>query len=118
MMGLCGAELTNRALDQAWSFGAETSLLRQAVDLRVDGDDRVLVLADGNEIVARAVVLATGATYQRLGIPSIEALVGSGVFYGGGVTEAPALAGQHDYVVGAGNSAGRPRSIWPNMWPA
>ncbi len=105
--GISGADLTNRALDQAWSFGVETSVLRQAIDLRMDGNKRVLVLADGSHVVSRAVVLATGASYQRLGIANLEALVGAGVFYGGGVTEAPAMAGQHVYVAGAGNSAGQ-----------
>jgi len=105
--GISGAELTNRALDQAWSFGAETSVLRQAVDLRVDGKHRIVAFSDGSEIVSRTVVLATGASYQRLGIPSLEALVGAGVFYGGGVTEAQALEGQSAFVVGAGNSAGQ-----------
>jgi thioredoxin reductase (NADPH) len=105
--GISGAELTNRALDQAWGFGAETSVYRQAVDLRMEGEHRVLVFADGSQIVTRTVVLATGASYQRLGIDSLEKLVGAGVFYGGGVTEAPALEGQHVFVIGAGNSAGQ-----------
>ena len=65
------------------------------------------MLADGVEVTARAVVLATGASYQRLGIPPLEALVGAGVFYGGGITEALAMARQHVFVVGAGNSAGQ-----------
>jgi thioredoxin reductase (NADPH) len=106
-VGVAGAELCNRALDQAWSFGAETSVLRQVTGLRSDGAHHVLVLADGARITARAVVLATGASYLRLGIPRIEALVGAGVFYGGGITEAPAMTGRHVYVVGAGNSAGQ-----------
>jgi thioredoxin reductase (NADPH) len=75
--------------------------------VRVDGDIRVLTLADGTELAARAILLATGARYQRLGIPGLEALVGSGVFYGGGVTEAQAMGGEHVYVIGAGNSAGQ-----------
>ena len=106
-LGIGGAELCNRALDQAWSFGAETSVMREVTDLRTGGDHHVVALADGAEITARTVVLATGASYQRLGIPRVEALVGAGVFYGGGITEAPALAGQQVYVVGAGNSAGQ-----------
>jgi thioredoxin reductase (NADPH) len=48
-----------------------------------------------------------GAAYQRLGIPSLEALVGAGVFYGGAVTEAMAIKGREVYVAGAGNSAGQ-----------
>ncbi len=106
-LGIGGAELCSRALDQAWSFGAETSVLRPATDVRRDGDDRVVVLADGTQIRTRAVVLATGASYQRLGVPSLESLVGAGVFYGGGITEAQAMEGAHAYVVGAGNSAGQ-----------
>jgi thioredoxin reductase (NADPH) len=106
-LGIGGAELCSRALDQAWSFGAETSVLRAATDVRCAGDDRVVALADGTEIRTRAVVLATGASYQRLDIPGLESLVGAGVFYGGGITEAQAMQGTHVYVVGAGNSAGQ-----------
>jgi thioredoxin reductase (NADPH) len=106
-LGIGGAELCSRALDQAWSFGAETSVLRRATDVRSDGDDRVVILDDGRQIRTRAVVLATGASYQRLGVPSLESLVGVGVFYGGGITEAQAVEGAHVYVVGAGNSAGQ-----------
>jgi thioredoxin reductase (NADPH) len=106
-LGVSGADLCNRALDQAWAFGAETSVLREVAHLRVGADHVKLGLADGEEITARAVVLATGASYQRLGVARLEALVGAGVFYGGGITEAPAMSGQHVFVVGAGNSAGQ-----------
>jgi thioredoxin reductase (NADPH) len=106
-LGISGAELTNRALDQAWSFGAETSVLRETIDLRADGREHILIFSNGTEIVSRTIVLAMGASYQRLGIPGLEALVGAGVFYGGGVTEAPAMTGQHVFVAGAGNSAGQ-----------
>jgi thioredoxin reductase (NADPH) len=106
-VGIGGADLCNLALDQAWSFGAETSVVRAVTDLRADGDHRTVVLADGMEVTARAVVLATGASYQRLGIPPVEALVGAGVFYGGGITEALAMARLQVYVIGAGNSAGQ-----------
>lgn len=106
-LGISGADLTNRALDQAWSFGAETSVMREAIDLRAKGRHRILVFANGTEIVSRTIVLAMGASYQRLGIPRLEALVGAGVFYGGGITEAPAMEGQRVFVAGAGNSAGQ-----------
>ncbi|MCC6803562.1 MAG: FAD-dependent oxidoreductase [Anaerolineae bacterium] len=106
-LGISGADLTNRALDQAWSFGAETSVLREAIDLKTEGQHRILVFSNGTEIVSRTVVLALGATYQRLGIPALEKLVGAGVFYGGGITEAPSMEEQHVFVAGAGNSAGQ-----------
>lgn len=105
--GISGAELISRALDQAWAFGTETSVLREAVDLHADGREYVVKFANGTQIVTRTVLLAMGASYQRLGIPALEALVGAGVFYGGGVTEAQALQGKHVFVAGAGNSAGQ-----------
>jgi thioredoxin reductase (NADPH) len=105
--GISGAELANRAFDQAWLFGAQTCIMRQATDLRMKGRDRILTLSDGREIVSRAVVLAMGASYQRLGIASLEALVGAGVYYGGAVTEAQAMSGQQVVVAGGGNSAGQ-----------
>jgi thioredoxin reductase (NADPH) len=106
-LGVGGADLCNRALDQAWSFGAETSVMREVTRLRADGDRLILDLADNAQISARTVVLATGASYQRLGVPGLEALLGAGVFYGGGTTEAQAMEGQEVFVVGGGNSAGQ-----------
>jgi thioredoxin reductase (NADPH) len=73
----------------------------------MEGRNRVLVFSNGTQIVSRTVLLAMGASYQRLGIATLEALVGAGVFYGGGVTEAQAMEGQHVFVAGAGNSAGQ-----------
>jgi thioredoxin reductase (NADPH) len=68
---------------------------------------RVVTLANGSEIRSRAVVLATGVDYRRLGIAELERLVGAGVFYGAATAEARALAGEDAFVVGAGNSAGQ-----------
>lgn len=58
-------------------------------------------------MTGRAVIVATGVSYRRLGVPSLEDLTGAGVFYGAAATEAWALEGQEVYVVGAGNSAGQ-----------
>jgi thioredoxin reductase (NADPH) len=79
---------------------------RSATDLRSDGDDRVVTLNDGTELRAGSVVIATGVSYRRMGIESLEALVGRGVYYGSGTSEAPGLAGERVYVVGGANSAG------------
>jgi thioredoxin reductase (NADPH) len=105
--GISGSDLAARAYNQAWLFGVEFYLTHMATGLRTDGHKCVLTISDGTEIVSRAVVLAMGATYQRLGIPGVEALVGKGVFYGGTVTEAQAMKGKQVYVAGAGNSAGQ-----------
>ena len=61
----------------------------------------------GDEVTTRAVVVATGVAYRRLGIPALEALTGAGVFYGASVAETQAVAGERVYVVGGGNSAGQ-----------
>jgi thioredoxin reductase (NADPH) len=69
--------------------------------------ERALALDGGEEVIARAVILAAGVAYRRLGIPALERLVGAGVFYGAAVAEAPALAGEEVFVVGGANSAGQ-----------
>jgi thioredoxin reductase (NADPH) len=105
--GLSGQDLTWRMFQQAWLFGAELILAQAATRLTVRGPDRVVRLSDGGEVAARAVILATGVAWRRLGVPALEALAGSGVFYGAAGTEARALRGEHAFVVGAGNSAGQ-----------
>src|SRR4029078_5387419 len=79
---------------------------RTAMALRSEGDDRVVTFDDGSELRAGDVVVATGVSYRRMGIDRLEALVGRGVFYGSGTSEARALAGRRVFVVGGANSAG------------
>jgi thioredoxin reductase (NADPH) len=105
--GLSGEDLTWRMFQQAWLFGAELIMAQAATRLTVRGRERVLRLSDGGEVAAKAVILATGVAWRRLGVPALEALAGSGVFYGAAGTEARALRGEHVFVVGAGNSAGQ-----------
>ncbi len=105
--GITGADLAQRAYEQAWLLGADFVYAPRAVGIRTSGRDRVVVLADGSEVTSRAVVLATGVTYRRLGVPSLDALVGAGVFYGAAAPEAQAMAGEEVYVVGGANSAGQ-----------
>jgi thioredoxin reductase (NADPH) len=105
--GLSGDELTMRAVQQAWLFGADLILAQAATGLRADGPRRLVRLSDGSEVTTRAVILATGVAWRRLGVPALEALNGSGVFYGAAGGEARALRGEHVFVVGAGNSAGQ-----------
>ncbi len=105
--GVGGAELAQRAFQQAWVFGTRFLLMREVVDLRRDGERLVLSLSNDCDVRARSVILATGASYRRLGIPSLEAFSGTGVFYGASVSEGKALTGEDVYVVGGGNSAGQ-----------
>jgi thioredoxin reductase (NADPH) len=105
--GIEGAELASRAHEQAVSFGAEFVFTREAVGLAAHGAERIVTLAGGTEIRTRSVLIATGVTYNRLDADGVEALLGRGVFYGAATGEARALAGEHVFVVGAGNSAGQ-----------
>jgi thioredoxin reductase (NADPH) len=105
--GISGEDLTNRAVEQAWFFGADFVLAQQVTGLRAEGQERVLSMSDGKEVRARAVVLASGVHWRKLDIPELDRLLGAGVFYGAGMGEARALAGEVVYVVGAGNSAGQ-----------
>jgi thioredoxin reductase (NADPH) len=100
-------ELAWRAYQQAWGFGAHFIYGNPATSLAAEGDLRVVGLEDGSQVRARAVVIATGVSYQRLGAPGLEALAGAGVFYGAGTIEAQAVAGKPVFVVGGGNSAGQ-----------
>ena len=105
--GIGGAELARRAAEQAWLFGGTFVFMRRVTNLRRAGDEVVVSLSCGNEVTARTVIIATGASYRRLGIPNLEALRGAGVFYGAAVSEAQAMEDREVYVVGAGNSAGQ-----------
>ena len=105
--GVTGADLARRAYQQAWVFGARFAFMQQVTHLARERDGIVLSLNTGGVVVARAVVLAMGATYRRLGVEPLEALRGSGVFYGAAASEAPLVAGEEVYVVGGANSAGQ-----------
>jgi thioredoxin reductase (NADPH) len=105
--GVSGEELASRASEQAWLFGADIVLAQRGTKLELRGDDRIVHTSDGSAVAARAVVLATGVTWRRLDIPSLEALVGAGVFYGAAGAEAQAMRGRDVVVVGGGNSAGQ-----------
>ena len=105
--GISGAELAQRAYQQAWVFGTRFLLMRRVTALRAEGRGHVVTMSDGNEARGRAIILATGVSYERLGVASVEALTGAGVFYGSSVTAAPALSGEDAHVIGGGNSAGQ-----------
>jgi thioredoxin reductase (NADPH) len=105
--GVSGAQLTDRARRQAGKFGAEVLTAATVTGLEARGSSRVVRFADGGEVAAHTVVLATGVSYHTLEVPGLAELTGRGVFYGSAATEAPACAGEDVYVVGGANSAGQ-----------
>ncbi|HXY27283.1 MAG TPA: FAD-dependent oxidoreductase, partial [Acidimicrobiales bacterium] len=88
-----GLELAERASRQAEQLGAEFVVTRAAIGLRAEGEERILTLSNGEEVRAATVVLAGGVTYRRLGVPSVDALIGAGVFYGAAVSEVQSMDG-------------------------
>jgi len=108
--GIGGAELARLAGRQAEGFGAELMLLQGVIGSRLGGpSDKVveLLVDEGSEISASVVLAATGMDWRRLELDGIDELIGHGVYYGAGRSEAAQSSGQRVVVVGAGNSAGQ-----------
>lgn len=105
--GLSGADLAQRAVQQAERFGVEVLAPVQATGLTLRDAYRGITLASGETIGCRALVLAMGVTYRRLDVPGIERLTGKGVYYGAAMTEAVACQDERVYIVGSANSAGQ-----------
>jgi thioredoxin reductase (NADPH) len=104
--GITGRQLARRAALQAARLGAAIDLGR-GVSAFEPGSPHRLTLSDGAVARARAVILACGVTYRRLGVESLERLVGAGVFYGASTSQAREMEGDEVVVLGAGNSGGQ-----------
>jgi thioredoxin reductase (NADPH) len=107
--GIGGAELARQAGRQAERFGAELMLMRGIQGSRLTGHDEPVELtgSDGSKVTASVVLAATGMDWRRLDLGGLDELLGHGVYYGAGRSEAAQSSGQRVAVVGAGNSAGQ-----------
>jgi thioredoxin reductase (NADPH) len=107
--GIGGAELARLAGRQAEQFGAELMFLRPVQGSRLNSHDEPVALGfgDGSEVSASVVLAAPGMEWRRLELDGANELLGRGVYYGAGRSEAAQCAGQSVVVVGAGNSAGQ-----------
>ncbi len=105
--GITGADLAQRATAQALRFGVEILTAREVVGLRRNDPYRIVRMADGSEVSAKAVVLATGMSVRMLEVPGIAPLLGAGVYYGAALSEAAAYRDADVCVVGGANSAGQ-----------
>ncbi len=103
--GVSGMRLAFRARLQATRFGARIFTGR-AVDAMTLGDVHDVSYGDG-VLRARAVLIACGVRYRRLGVPALEELVGMGVYYGAATSVAREMEGREVFIVGGGNSAGQ-----------
>ncbi|HEX4862974.1 MAG TPA: NAD(P)/FAD-dependent oxidoreductase [Acidimicrobiales bacterium] len=105
--GVSGSELATRATAQARRFGAEILLARPLVNVTNDGGGYSVHLSDGSTVPTRSVIVASGVEWRRLDVAGIDEVLGAGVFYGAGPSEALSCRGSGVAVVGGGNSAGQ-----------
>jgi thioredoxin reductase (NADPH) len=105
--GVSGSDLADRAIAQARRFGLRTAVPERAEALRLEDGRYVVELDSGDELAARTVVLATGASYRQLPVDGIDRLNGSGVFYAATLVESRMCGSTAVSVVGGGNSAGQ-----------
>jgi thioredoxin reductase (NADPH) len=103
--GVGGGELADRFIEQARRYQVELLSALGVESLAPDGDDVCLRLGNGKEISAHAVLVATGSTYRRLGVPGEDDLIGAGVHFCA-TCDGPFYRGADELlVVGGGNSA-------------
>lgn len=105
--GLSGADLTRRAITQATRFGTEFLSPQSVKEIKLKGKYKTLILGDGSEINAKAVVITTGVDYRKLETKGIEEFTGKGIYYGAASTEASSCGNKDAFVLGGGNSAGQ-----------
>ncbi len=105
--GVSGQELSDRSQIQAQKFGARFMISREVSTISDEGGQHALVLSDGETLRARAVVIATGARYQRLIVPDYDRFEYQGIHYAATAMEAGLCQQDEVAVVGAGNSAGQ-----------
>ncbi|MCU1384662.1 MAG: trxB 1 [Acidobacteria bacterium] len=105
--GISGLELTGRAYAQAEKFGAQVLIAKGATKLSCDRPLCAVEMDDGTRLTARALIIATGAEYRKLGLDNLARFEGAGVYYGATPMEAQLCVGEEVIVVGGGNSAGQ-----------
>jgi thioredoxin reductase (NADPH) len=103
--GIAGSEFADRLTQQARRFGVELLQAQEVTRLRAEQESRYVTTADGHEYGARALLVATGSTYRRLGVPGEDELIGAGIHFCA-TCDGPFYKGQHVAVIGGGNSAG------------
>ena len=105
--GISGGDLSRRAVAQATRLGAELITGVEVVAVRLEDTVKIVTLSDGTELRCHALLITTGMTVRKLGVPGYEKYEGAGVYYGAAPSEAATYAGGHVYVIGGANSAGQ-----------
>lgn len=105
--GVSGQELAARALTQAQKFGAKMMVARNVVKVNCDRRPYKLFLDDGNVLLTRSIIIATGAQYNKPPIANLKKFEGQGVYYGATYIESQLCEDENVIVIGGGNSAGQ-----------
>jgi len=105
--GVSGQELASRAMTQAQKFGAKMMVGHSVVKLDCTRRPYQMVLDTGSSIAARAVIIATGAQYNKPPLDNLKRFEGLGVYYGATFMESQLCVGEEVVVIGGGNSAGQ-----------
>src|SRR5438128_2782960 len=105
--GISGQELATRAYTQAQKFGAQLLIAQSATQLACDRKPYAVAIDHGPRVLARTVIIATGAEYRRLALENLAQFEGVGVYYGATFVEAQWCGDEEVIVVGGGNSAGQ-----------
>lgn len=105
--GISGSELAFLGEIQAIKFGARVAVPHRATGLRKKGDIFEITLESGDEVRARAVVIAAGARYRKLPLSNLTDYEGNGIYYAATELEARYANGTNAVIVGGGNSAGQ-----------
>ncbi|HSF17563.1 MAG TPA: FAD-dependent oxidoreductase [Vicinamibacteria bacterium] len=106
-MGISGQDLAGRAYNQAQKFGAQVSVAKKARALLCKRKAFSIEFEDGSTVTARAIIIATGASYRKLAVQDLARFEGAGVYYAATAMEAQLCRGEEVMVVGGGNSAGQ-----------
>jgi thioredoxin reductase (NADPH) len=105
--GVSGQELASRAIAQAQKFGAKMMVAHKVVKLNCDHRPYEVVLDNGNKLAARAIVISTGAQYNKPPLADLQRFEGQGIYYGATYLESQLCEGEEAIVVGGANSAGQ-----------
>ena len=105
--GISGFELAARATTQAQKFGANMMIARSVVLLDCGRRPYRVVLDGGDVLTARAIVIATGAQYNKPRLDNLDRFEGKGIYYGATYIESQLCGNEEIAVVGGGNSAGQ-----------
>jgi len=102
--GVTGAEFAERIIEQAKRYGVELLSAQNVVQVGNDLDDHVVETDSGHKYRSNAVLIATGSTYKRLGVPGEDEYIGAGVHFCA-TCDGPFYKGREVAVIGGGNSA-------------